>query len=309
MMRAGQALEHLVAMIREHLKDNPETKITLNAKLMNRSGNKREIDVFVRTKANGEDFGIAFECKDYNRKITEQVIDAFVTKIGDIPEIHKGIIVTTSGYTKGARKEAEAHKIGLHLIDELPLHEIIPRYKNYFARVLVIPQKNELIVHTIADLTNVTFDPEAKIKNVDDDTEVILYKEIFDSLYNIKSLCSLAAKFVEIGKKAYTTVATITPNRKIYIADIRGIKYEIDYFELPITVNVIMDECQISSQMRYAKLGGNNEVLVSEYGSNITDKMWVLVESEDSKDSIFLKDQGHYFTPDIIITGKSYKNE
>lgn len=308
-MQAGKALEQLVGIIQEHLKDNPDVQIKRNAKLVNRSGNKREIDVFVQTKVNGENIGIAFECKDYKRKVTEPTIDAFWAKINDLPQVHKGIIVTTTGYTPGAQKEAEAHKIGLHLIDELPLHEIIPRYKNYFARVLVIPQKNELIVHTIADLTNVTFDPEAKIKNVDDDTEVILYKEIFDSLYNIKSLCSLAAKFVEIGKKAYTTVATITPNRKIYIADIRGIKYEIDYFELPITVNVIMDECQISSQMKYAKLGGNNEVLVSEYGSNITDKMWVLVESEDSKDSIFLKDQGHYFRPDIIITGKSYKNE
>ena len=65
-MQAGKALEQLVGIIQEHLKDNPDVQIKRNVKLVNRSGNKREIDVFVQTKVNGENIGIAFECKEYN---------------------------------------------------------------------------------------------------------------------------------------------------------------------------------------------------------------------------------------------------
>jgi hypothetical protein len=58
-MQAGKALEQLVGIIQEHLKDHPDVQIKRNAKLVNRSGYKREIDVFVQTKVNGENIGIA----------------------------------------------------------------------------------------------------------------------------------------------------------------------------------------------------------------------------------------------------------
>lgn len=41
-MKQGETLERLVEIIQEHLKDNPDVQITRNAKLINRSGNKRE---------------------------------------------------------------------------------------------------------------------------------------------------------------------------------------------------------------------------------------------------------------------------
>ena len=111
-MQAGKALEQLVGVIQEHLKDNPDVQIIQNAKLVNRSGNTREIDIFVQAKVNGVDLGIAFECKDFTRKISVQTIDSFATKIHELPQVHKGIIVTTIGYTEGAQKEAEG--LGRH---------------------------------------------------------------------------------------------------------------------------------------------------------------------------------------------------
>ena len=304
-MQAGKALEQLVGIIQEHRKDNPNVKVIRNAKLINRSGNTREIDVLVQGKWNGEDMSIAFECKDYTRKITEQTIDAFVTKIRELPQINKGIIVTTTGYTKGAQKEAEAHKIELYLINDIPIDKIIPTQNVQSAKVLCIPQMNDLKVHYIADEDTVCFDPEAKFRFKDNGEEIYLFKEICEALYKTRMLCELAAKYMEIGQKSYITGLKITPNRPLYIEDVRGKKYDIDYFEVSAQVTVFIEDCQIASQKKFATLTHDNAVSVSEYKSSMSDNAWVLVESQKEKSSCFIKDsQGIYYKPNIEITGQ-----
>lgn len=308
-MQAGKALEHLVAAIQEHLKDNPNAKVTLNAKLPNRSGNIREIDVLVQTKVNGENIGIAFECKDYKRKITEQTIDAFSTKCRELAQVDKGIIVTTSGFTKGAQKEAKSLKIGLYLIDELPLDEIIPNYNFYGAKVLAIPQWNELSIHTIANIAHVSFNPEEKIRYGDNDEEVNFCKEILGAIYTTKFLCEIAAKYVEIGKRAYKIGLKFTTGRQLYIKDMNGVKYEIDYMEIPAKVDLRMNQCHLSSQKKYATPDDENTVLVSEYKTNLSDSSWVVVESDKEESSFFIKNHDNYYQPSIVISGISEKKE
>ena len=303
-MQAGKALEHLVAVIQEHLKSDPNARIVQNAKLLNRSGNIREIDVFVQTKANGENIGLAFACKDHKRKITEQTIDAFATKCRELTEIDKGIIVATSGYTKGAKKEAESQKIGLYLIDELPLDDIIPNYQCYGAKVIINPIWKELKAHLITNTDNVSFDPNEKIKYVENDKEVDLLKEIFNATHTTKALCQFAAKFMEMGKQAYKSTVTISPTSQLYINDVNNTRYLIDHFEIVIGVNVIIEPTQIASHKRYTKIDNDNIVSISEYNSKMTNNTWVIVESNDKQSSFFIKDQGHYYQPSIIISGK-----
>jgi len=303
-MQAGKALEQLVGIIQEHRKDNPDVKVIRNAKLINRSGNTREIDVLVQGKWNGEEMSIAFECKDYSRKITEQTIDAFVTKIRELPQINKGIIVTTTGYTKGAQKEAQSHKIGLYLIDDFPLDEIIPSHNFYSARVLANPILNAVELHTILNITNVHFAPDAKFKYTTNNEEVQLALEIFKALYNTQLICELAAKYMEEGKKPLIMVAKITPNPQIYIEDVNGIKYEIDYLRIPVQIDFVLEECQISSKKRYATLNNQNVVSVSEYENSMNDNAWVVVESDKEKNSCYIKWNGRYYKPDIIISGQ-----
>lgn len=303
-MQAGKALEQLVGIIQEHLKENPDVNVIRNAKLVNRSGNKREIDVLVQGKLNNEDIVIAFECKEYTRKITEQTIDAFATKIRELPQINKGIIVTTTGYTKGAQKEAKSHNIGLYLIDNLPLDEIIPSHNFYSARVLVNPILNALELHTILDVTNVIFAPDAKFKYITNGEDAKLALEIYKALYDTKLLCEIAAKYMEVGKKPLITVVKITPNPQLYIKDVKGIKYEIDYLRIPIQINIILEECQISSKKRYATLDNNNVVSVSEYDNNLNENAWVIVESDKEKNSCYIKVNGRYYKPDIVISGQ-----
>lgn len=308
-MQAGQALEHLVAAIQEHLKDNPNAKVTLNAKLPNRSGNIREIDVLVQTKVNGENIGIAFECKDYKQKVTGPIIDAFSTKCRELPQVDKGIIVTTSGFTKGAQKEAKSLKIGLYLIDDLPLDEIIPNYKFWGAKVIAVPQWKELSLHTIVNIAHASFDPEAKVRYADNDEEVNFCKEILGAIYTTKFLCELAAKYVEVGRIAYKIGLKFTTSRQLYIKDVNGVKYEIDYVEIPTSVDLKMDLCHISSQKKYATPDDENTVLVSEYKTNLSDSSWVVVESGKEESSFFIKNQDNYYQPSIVISGISEKKE
>lgn len=307
-MKAGEALEQLVGIIQEHLKDNPDVQITRNAKLVNRSGNTREIDVLVQGKFQGEDISIAFECKDYTRKITEQTIDAFATKIRELPQVDKGVIVTTIGYTKGAQKEAKSHKIGLYLIDDIPLDEIIYSSIFYGVRVLAEPLFNDLKARFIADEPNIDVEPEARIRYAGNDEEVNLMRVIFSAIYTLKVECKLVAKYMELGKRPYITMLKITPNRELYIADVRGKKYKIDYFEIPVKVGLIMEQCQIETRKKYSSITDENVVSVSEYKTTMSDTSWVVVESTNKeRNSFFIKNNGCYYQPTIDISGQIKK--
>lgn len=266
--------------------------------------------MFVQGKFHGEDIGIAFECKDYKRKITEQTIDAFATKIHELPQINKGIIVTTIGYSKGAQTEAKSHKIELYLIDDIPLDEILYSSVFYGARVLAEPLFNDLKAHFIADEPNIDVEPDARIRYTDNDEEVNLMRAIFSAIYTLKVECELVAKYMELGKRPYITMLKITPNCELYIADVRGKKYKIDYFEIPVKVGLIMEQCQMETQKKYSTITDENIVSVSEYKTSMSDTSWVVVESTNKEqNSFFIKNNGCYCQPTINIKGRMKKSE
>ena len=123
-MKAGKALEQLVAAIQEYLGDNPDTHIECNAKLTDNAGLQREIDVFVQTKVQGGKIGIAFECKDYKSIVQVSVVEAFQSKCNDIPKIHKKIIVASNGFSSGAQSKANLYGIELYQLGNVPFNDI-----------------------------------------------------------------------------------------------------------------------------------------------------------------------------------------
>ena len=122
MSKTGKSLEQLVKAIQITLKDCPNTSIESNVKMNDNSGVTREIDVLVTTsvQSNSINYKIAFECKEYKSKVTVSIVEAFISKCMDIPEINKGIMVSSNGFTDGAIKKAKKHGIllcGLNQID------------------------------------------------------------------------------------------------------------------------------------------------------------------------------------------------
>lgn len=81
-----------------------------------RSGHLHEIDVAIETRVAGLDILIVVECKHYNTTVKVGDVLTFVTRIDDIGA-HKGVMVSTKGFQKGAIKVARPHGIALVLTE------------------------------------------------------------------------------------------------------------------------------------------------------------------------------------------------
>jgi len=91
--------------------------IERNKKIRDSSGVEREIDIYWEYSLGELVYKTAIECKDYNRKIGIDKIDALIGKISDLPGI-KPVFATKIGYQDGAIKKAEKNGIELLIVRE-----------------------------------------------------------------------------------------------------------------------------------------------------------------------------------------------
>ena len=99
-------------------------------------------------------------------------------------------------------------------------------------------------------------------------------------------------------------VVRITPSDELYIEDVNGLKYEVEYFRVPIQMDLRLEECSVSSQKKLTPLTEGVEVSVSEYEGANEDDTWVVVESGDDKKSCYIKHNGIYYKPEVEISGQ-----
>jgi hypothetical protein len=289
-MKKGKALEQLVSAIQDHLKNCPDTDIQTNVTFQNLSGNKREIDVYVRTKIQGIDFGIAFECKDYKRKVDVSVIDGFITKCGNIKQINKGVIVSTSGFTKAAIQEANNHKIGLYQLDNIPLEDIFSPYEIFYTRSKIEIQIPYGIV--VEDDNNPEhYDSEGNLYYCSTNLEIdpIVYMNGILQMYIPNMVMSIQEVLSKTKRPSDTFPITITPPEKMYILDINGNKHIIK--ELRISVRVYLNtELQnvVRQNVCVDPLKQAATVKITEYPQK-EDASLLLIESKDSPYSAYLK--------------------
>ena len=153
MAKKGAALEQLVALVQDTLKDRQEDSVKTNEKIVDISGIVREADVLVSTKELEKIHQIAFECKDYSKKRVDiQVVDAVIGKYKYLPQIHRKVLVSATGFTDNAIKRANDEDIAWSYLEELPLDtsfsgiEVFnPMLKYYFCKMpIVIPKIDEV---------------------------------------------------------------------------------------------------------------------------------------------------------------------
>src|SRR2546426_1824824 len=78
----------------------------------------RQFDVTIRFDAARYHYLVVIECRSYtNRAVTAEEVDAFVTKSSDV-NANKAIIVSTSGFQRGAVEVARRHGIDLVTVAE-----------------------------------------------------------------------------------------------------------------------------------------------------------------------------------------------
>lgn len=88
------------------------TNVEHNVKLTGKSGQKHQIDVYWEYKIAGVQYKVAIECKNYNRKLSVDKVNAFRGVLADLIDV-KGIMITPKGYQAGAKKIADSCGINL----------------------------------------------------------------------------------------------------------------------------------------------------------------------------------------------------
>ena len=83
-----------------------------NIKLTGKSGQQHQIDVYWEYKINGFLYKVVIECKNYNRSVSVDRVNAFYGVLSDLVDV-QGIMITKTGYQSGAKKIADYYGINL----------------------------------------------------------------------------------------------------------------------------------------------------------------------------------------------------
>lgn len=178
-----------------------------NVKLMGKSGQKHQIDVYWEYQYDNTTFKIVIECKNYNHTVSIGKVRDFFGVLYDLEDV-KGIMVTKKGYQEGAKK------FGAHYgIDLMELRE---------------PEEGEAIVAE----TTLTIDSSARHRLflVDEDWakahdfNIQLYKKRLDCL----SFSPSSNKWINSTHIPLTTKENKIRNAKDeIIADIQKLEEEL----------------------------------------------------------------------------------
>ncbi|MCF6807694.1 restriction endonuclease [Thiotrichales bacterium 19S9-12] len=118
----GTDYELFVAKLQEALLrsdeyySNKNINVEVRKRLKDKCGNFREFDIYWEFELGGIIYKNVIECKDYNKKISVEKIDAFIGKLSDMSEDLTGIFATRVGYQLGAIRKAEHHKGKINLL-------------------------------------------------------------------------------------------------------------------------------------------------------------------------------------------------
>nr|WP_315203578.1 restriction endonuclease [uncultured Flavobacterium sp.] len=145
MSNNGKSLEKTIHLVEETFKNSVSTQIFRNHKIKNLDGEKREIDILIKTNINGYDLCIAIECKDYKGKVPVDKIEAFNSKCLSIKEINKMIFISSNGFQSGAITSAKRFNIDLLTAEQLT--------SNIFKTLIPIRQLNIKILPTFENRT------------------------------------------------------------------------------------------------------------------------------------------------------------
>ena len=156
-----------------------------NKVLYDRIGNPRQFDVYWEFKIGGYLYKIVIECKDYSSSISIEKIDAFVSKISDIPGL-KGIFATKVGYQEGAQNKAKHHGIGLFIIRKPQNNDWTLDDGTPLVREIQIKGTLKLPCEIIQFIPIATKQPQNSHFNAMEDEIFIIENDKKTSLYDLK---------------------------------------------------------------------------------------------------------------------------
>lgn len=301
MAKKGVALEQLVALIQDVLKDRQDVSIKTNERVVDTSGISREIDVLVSTKAQEMPYQIAFECKEYSKKQVDiQIVDAMIGKYKYLPHIHRKVLVSASGFTNNAIKRANDEDIALSSLEDLSLETLFSDTKSYNPILKYNFQEGALTISSDnkEDLETIEcFDCYL----VKDDSLYDFRVEAEKKLFEMSSRMFLAKKFMENKKKPFEiTLAFHFEGNTLYLKNKAGKKIEVKEVKIPISIDFELDEGKIVKQQ---KLVQGKEVIITEneFENNNRPYRAVIIESDDKWGAAFKIDE-QYVKPSMRLS-------
>lgn len=130
MAKQGTEFELFVKAIYEEILEQGDienVKVEHDVKVIGKSGQPHQIDVYWEFKQAGVAHRVAVECKEYKSTVSVGKVRDFYGALEDIGNIN-GIFVTTQGYQKGAITFAEYKGISLKTVKE-PTQEDIDAFQ------------------------------------------------------------------------------------------------------------------------------------------------------------------------------------
>lgn len=302
-MKQGALLEQLVAAIQDHLKGQADVTIELNKKLPDRDGHKREIDVYVTRKCQGLPITFAFECKDYNKPVDVKVVDAFVGKCQELPEITNRVIVSSSGFTKLAVESASKRGVQLCSIEDVKANNFFSLYMAHDVQVRVEIACSDWQLNFIDWVRTDLVDRTKDIRYVDDNSIVDLWTIVYQRLYSLPMLTQLGAGYMKLGKRPYNSIVRMKFERDMYVEDLQGEKHIIEDMDIPVKVDVLLTPMAINSQKNYAPIQNGDKVTITEFGSERQEMNLVSLDSDNGHTILLKSNDGTLRKPNISIKG------
>lgn len=112
-----------------------------NVKLLGKSGNEHQIDVFWTYELAGIEYKTVVEVKDWKSPVKKEQLHSFKSMLDDVPGFPRGCFVSKNGFQKGAITFAKHHGIKLVQIAEedpslrIVISNIVTYYDNTQATV------------------------------------------------------------------------------------------------------------------------------------------------------------------------------
>ena len=124
MANTGREYESFVARLQqailssENISTHKNIVVETDKKLVDNCGVDRQFDIFWEYQLGGFTYKTVIECKDHDRNVSIDKIDALIGKIQDLPDL-KAAFATKKGYQSGAKEKAKHNKIDLLIVREL----------------------------------------------------------------------------------------------------------------------------------------------------------------------------------------------
>lgn len=298
MSKKGAALEQLVALIQETLKDRPDAIVQTNVKLKDNIGVSREVDVLVSTQIQEFPIQIAFECKDYSKKtIDVQIIDALVGKYKYLPQIHRIIIVSTSGFTSSALSKAKQEGIELCSLESVSVETIFQNTEIYCPKPIFQFDNLTLNIDLSDNSTDNTIFDSYFCYRTSDDSFFDLELDIAEKLTSLEFKMKLVKQYMNNGRKPFVVSVTHIFNTSVYIKSVDGRKFNVTGARFTVHVDFVLEKGKAVKQQ---KIFQGKDVYITENTFNNSDVPFsaVIVESGEKYKAVF-KIGDEYIDPSI----------